>query len=154
MTSIRINSAVLLVSAVLVNTGLAQFPPGAAPYGVQQASGGYPAGVPPYQGAPGYGQYPQLGAPLYPSPVQNTPPWTGTTMITNQALAPHEMLYPHTYHAMYPPFYYKVRGGWVWTPFGMRQHENWKLEGTEVLVKYRSHIPLLNGYSFRPHFLY
>ena len=92
------------------------------------------------------GRYPQLNAPLYPSPVQYTPPYSGGTVITNQALAPHEMLYPHTYHAMYPPFYYKVKGGWFWTPFGMRQHERWKLQGTEVNVKYRSHYPLLGGF--------
>jgi len=29
-------------------------------------------------------QYPQLHAPLYPSPVQNTPSWNGGTIITNQ----------------------------------------------------------------------
>lgn len=92
------------------------------------------------------GQYPQLNAPLYPSPVQYTPPWNGGTIITNQAFAPHEMLYPHTYHAMYPPFYYKVHGGWFWTPFGFRQHEHWKLQGTEVNVKYRSHYPLFGGW--------
>jgi hypothetical protein len=92
------------------------------------------------------GQYPQLGAPLYPSPVQYTPPYNGGTIITNQAFAPHEALYPHTYHAMYPPFYYKVKGGWFWTPLGVRQHENWKLQGTEVLVKYRSHYPLFGGF--------
>lgn len=93
-----------------------------------------------------YGQYPQIGAPLYPSPVQYTPAYNGGTVITNQAFAPHEMLYPHTYHAMYPPFYYKVKGGWFWTPFGVRQHEDWKLQGTEVTVKYRSHYPLFSGY--------
>lgn len=92
------------------------------------------------------GQYPQLNAPLYPSPVQYTPPWNGGTVVTNQAFAPHEMLYPHTYHAMYPPFYYKVNGSWIWTPFGMRQHEHWKLQGTEVQVKYRSHYPLFGGF--------
>ncbi len=92
------------------------------------------------------GQYPQLHAPLYPSPVQYTPPYNGGTIITNQAFAPHEMLYPHTYRAMYPPFYHKVNGGWIWTPFGFRQHENWKLQGTEVTVKYRSHYPVFGGY--------
>ena len=90
--------------------------------------------------------YPQLQAPLYPSPVQHTPAWNGGTFITNQAFAPHEMLYPHTYRAMYPPYYYKVKGGWIWTPFGMRQHEEVKLQGTEVTVKYRSHYPLFSGF--------
>jgi hypothetical protein len=92
------------------------------------------------------GMYPALGAPLYPCPVQNTPPWNGGTIITNQAFAPHEMLYPHRYHAMYPPFYYKVRGCWLWTPFGMRQHEHWELQGTEVKVNYRSRIGLFSGF--------
>jgi len=91
-------------------------------------------------------QYPQLNAPLYPSPVQHTPAWNGGTVITNQALAPHEMLYPHTYHAMYPPFHHKVKGGWIWTPFGFRQHERWELQGTEVTVKYRSHYPVFGGF--------
>ncbi len=94
----------------------------------------------------GYGQYPVLDAPLYPAPVQYTPAYNGGTIITNQAFAPHEMLYPHRYHAMYPPFYYRVRGGWIWTPFGMRQHEQWKLEGTEVLVNYRAKRKLFSGF--------
>lgn len=86
--------------------------------------------------------YVRLGAPLYPSPRPNIPIWTGSTMITNQALAPHEMLYPHTYKAMYPPFYHRVKGGWIWTPFGIRSHERWELQGTQVEVKYRSQPPL------------
>lgn len=90
--------------------------------------------------------YPRLNAPLYPSPVQYTPQWNGGTFITNQAFAPHEMTYPHKYHAMYPPFYHRVEGKWVLTPFGMRQHEEWKLEGTEVLVNYRSRFKLFSGY--------
>ncbi len=92
------------------------------------------------------GQYPQLNAPLYPSPIQGVPSWTGGTVITNQAFAPHELLYPHEYHSMYGPFYYKVKGSWVWTPFGMRQHEQWKLQGTEVRVKYRSNYKLFSGF--------
>ena len=116
---------------------------------VQQASGEAPVGV----GAPplnpngiNVGQYPQLNAPLYPSPVQNVPAWTGGTVITNQAFAPHELLYPHEYHSMYGPFHYQVKGCWIWTPFGMRQHEQWKLQGTEVRVKYRSHYKLFSGF--------
>jgi hypothetical protein len=109
----------------------------------QHVPGGATAGsVPVYNS----GTYPRLNAPLYPSPVQYTPPWNGGTIITNQALAPHEMLYPHRYHAMYPPFYYKVKGCWLWTPFGMRQHERWELQGTEVRVNYRSHISWLSGF--------
>ncbi len=98
--------------------------------------------------APGAGgnQYPVLNAPLYPSPVQHVPGYAGGTIITNQAFAPHEMLYPHAYHAMYPPFYYRVTGHWFMTPFGMRQHENWKLEGTHVKVKYRDHYRPFSGF--------
>lgn len=86
--------------------------------------------------------YVRLGAPLYPCPKPNTPIWTGATMITSPALAPHEMLYPHTYRAIYPPFYHRVKGGWIWTPFGIRSHERWELQGTQVEVKYRSQPPL------------
>ncbi len=93
------------------------------------------------------GRYPQLNAPLYPSPIQNVPEWTGGTIITNQAFAPHELLYPHRYHSMYGPFYYKVKGSWILTPFGVRQHEQWKLQGTEVRVKYHSHYRLFSGFS-------
>jgi len=97
-------------------------------------------------------QYPKLNAPLYPSPQQTVPPHTGGSIITNQALAPHEMLYPHKYHAMYGPFYYRVRGHWIMTPVGMRQHEQWELQGTEVIVKYRSHYAPFSG--FHPKFLW
>ncbi len=93
------------------------------------------------------GHYPQLGAPLYPSPAQNIPVQTGATIITNQALAPHEMLYPHSYRAMYPPFFYKVKGGWIWTPFGMRSHDKWELQGTVVEVKYRSKRHPFSGFA-------
>ncbi|MCA9055992.1 MAG: hypothetical protein KDA75_19300 [Planctomycetaceae bacterium] len=95
---------------------------------------------------PGPNVYPRLNAPLYPCPVQYTPQWNGGAFITNQAFAPHEMTYPHRYHAMYPPFYHKVEGKWILTPFGMRQHEDWKLEGTEVMVNYRSRFKLFSGY--------
>jgi hypothetical protein len=86
--------------------------------------------------------YVRLGAPLYPSPRPNIPIWSGATMITTPAFAPHEMLYPHTYRAMYPPFYHRVKGGWFVTPFGVRSHERWELQGTQVEVKYRSQPPL------------
>ena len=94
--------------------------------------------------------YPRLNASLYPSPVQYTPAWSGTTIVTNQALAPHEMLYPHKYRAMYPPFYYKVTGGWVVTPTGVKQHEKWKLEGTQVKVNYNAHRNPLSKIFFPP----
>jgi hypothetical protein len=89
--------------------------------------------------------YVKVGAPMYPSPRPNIPIWTGSTLITNQALAPHEMLYPHTYRAMYPPFYHRVQGKYIWTPLGFRTAECWKLQGTMVEVKYRSHWPKLGG---------
>jgi len=105
-------------------------------------------------GAVGYdasagGGYPQRNMPLYPGPRQSTQPWTGGAIITNQAFAPHEMLYPHKYHAMYGPFYYRVKGCWLWTPFGMRQHEQWKLQGTEVKVNYRSTFAPFSGFHGR-----
>lgn len=75
---------------------------------------------------------------MYPSPQPNIPHQMGGTIITNQAFAPHEMLYPHTYRAMYPPYYYKATGGWIVTPWGVWSHDNWKLLGTEVEVKYKS----------------
>ncbi|HVJ84312.1 MAG TPA: hypothetical protein VM452_01645 [Caulifigura sp.] len=96
-------------------------------------------------GGPGC-TYPKLNAPLYPSPSQFNPSYTGGSIITNQAFAPHEMLYPHKYHAMYGPFYYRVRGHWVMTPFGMRQNEQWELQGTEVKVNYRSTYAPFSGF--------
>lgn len=144
MLSIRTWVAAAMVCAVSCATSFAASPyPGAAPAGVTPASGTVASA--PIAGYQGH-QYPQLNAPLYPSPVQYTPAWNGGTIITNQAFAPHEMLYPHKYHAMYPPFYYKVKGSWFWTPFGMHQHEHWKLQGTEVKVNYRSHYKFLSGF--------
>lgn len=90
--------------------------------------------------------YVQLGAPLYPSPSPNVPIWTGATFIPTPALAPHEMLYPHTYRAMYPPYYHRVTGRYFWTPFGMRTHEDWELQGTMVEVKYRGSHPKLKPF--------
>ena len=117
----------------------------------------YPAAVPPYATAPGApvaganpNVYPRLNAPLYPSPVQHVPEYSGSTYITNQALSPHEMLYPHKYRAMYPPFYYKVKGGWIVTPTGVKQHEKWVLEGTEVKVNYNAHRSPFSRIFFAP----
>lgn len=88
-----------------------------------------------------YGQgYPQTGAALYPAPLPGIPHQVGGTAIVNPAFQPHEMLYPHQYKAMYGPYYYQVHGGWMVTPFGVWSQENWKLKGTEVDVKYKSHI--------------
>lgn len=92
------------------------------------------------------GGYPQLHAPLYPCPTQRVPVQIGGTLITNPALYPHEMLYEHTYRAVYPPFYYNVKGSYFWTPFGMRSAEKWELEGTTVTVKYRSRYGLFSSF--------
>jgi hypothetical protein len=88
----------------------------------------------------GGGMYPQTGAALYPAPRPGIPHQVGGIAIENQAFHPHEMLYAHKYKAMYPPYYYKVNGGWMVTPFGVWSHEDWKLQGTTVDVKYKSHI--------------
>ena len=45
---------------------------------------------------------------MYPTPLPNIPYQVGATVLTNQALYPHEMLYAHTYRALYPPYYYEV----------------------------------------------
>lgn len=95
--------------------------------------------------------YVRLGAPMYPCPRPNIPIWTGATMITTPALAPHEMLYPHTYRSIHGPYYHRVKGGWIWTPFGIRSHERWELQGTRVEVKYRSQPPIwINSMWFPP----
>jgi hypothetical protein len=95
---------------------------------------------------PNQAGYVHLGAPMYPSPQPHVPIWTGATFIPTPALAPHEMLYPHTYRALYPPYYHRVKGHYYWTPFGMKSHEKWQLQGTMVQVKYRSHPPLFKGF--------
>lgn len=126
-------------SAAWADPGNGQQGGGSVAAGVQVSSAPFvvPA-VPP--------AYPYLNAPMYPCPQPNVPIWTGGSVITNQAFAPHEMQYPHTYRALYPPYYHKVKGHWMWTPFGMRSHEHWELQGTLVEVKYRGHIPLLTGF--------
>lgn len=80
------------------------------------------------------------GSALYPSPRPGIPHQMGGTTISNQFLNPHEMLYAHRYRAMYPPYYYKVNGKWMVTPFGVWSHEDWNLQGTMVDVKYHSRI--------------
>lgn len=139
-TLLRAAVVTVLASAAAISSAFAQtpLPPG---YGMSQppmpVQGG-PGQLPPtYLYQPGY---PYLNAPLYPSPQPFVPPEVGSTVITNQALSPHEMLYPHKYHAMYPPFYYKVSGRWVTGGNGMINRENWKLQGTQVKVKYHGHI--------------
>lgn len=135
MLSTRWGMAVMVSMSLTAGSVCDAEGPAAAPAPVAVHGEAYSAGGAGY----GTGQYPVLNAPLYPSPVQHVPGYAGGAIITNQALAPHEMLYPHAYHAMYPPFYYRVTGHWFVTPFGVRQHENWKLEGTHVKVKYRDH---------------
>jgi hypothetical protein len=100
-----------------------------------------PADQPP--AAPTTAGYARLNAPLYPAPVQNIPYQVGGVVITNPALAPHEMLYEHEYRGLYPPFYYRVNGWWAWTPFGVESHDKWELMGTEVRVRYRNRSNLL-----------
>jgi len=91
--------------------------------------------------------YVYLNAPLYPVPRPNIPHQVGSTMITNQALAPHEMLYPHTYRALYPPYYYRVKGKWIGTPFHSHAYDRWELQGTEVEIEYSSRLPFLSRFS-------
>lgn len=148
----------LLAGSVCMSTAQAQnnylLPPAPSPPGVrigqpkmQNASHPnwhLPGRTPQHSAIKGY---PRLNAPLYSSPQQNIPPQTGGTMITNQAFAPHEMLYPHEYRSMYGPFYYRVKGNWIWTPFGMESHDKWELLGTEVKVKYRPNYSLFSLFT-------
>lgn len=103
--------------------------------------------------------YPNLDASLYPCPRPNIPAYVGGTQITNSAFYPHEMLYPHRYRALYPPFYYKVKWRYTNTPFGVsplnafgllpwpghyydraRVSQKVELVGTKVDVKYHGSI--------------
>lgn len=77
---------------------------------------------------------------LYPAPRPGIPHQLGGTVIPHQAFHPHEMLYAHRYKSLYGPYYYKVKGHWVVTPYGVISQENWQLKGTTVDVKYKSHI--------------
>lgn len=94
----------------------------------------------------GTGAYPQTGASLYPAPIPGIPQQIGGTSIANPAFHPHEYLYPHRYRAVYPPYYYKVNGGWILTPFGVWSHEDWYLKGTQVDVQYKSRISPFSGF--------
>ena len=150
LKSIILSLGVAALVAFASTDSIAQQPGG--PYAVRQMSGmgpqGAPGQLPP--GAvvvmPAPRGYPQMHAPMYPSPVPNVPTYVGGTTYTNQAFAPHEMLYPHEYKALYPPFYHKVSGKWWWTPFGMESHDKWELQGTEVKVKYRSSYRWCSGF--------
>ncbi len=90
--------------------------------------------------------YPYLNAPMYPCPLPYIPYQVGGTMLTNQAFDPHEMLYPHTYRSLYPPYYYEVSGGWKVLPWGVAQSERWRLRGTYVSVKYKSSCGIFSGW--------
>jgi len=103
---------------------------------VPRMASGYP--MPAAMRAARRSRIPSYAAPMYPCPIQNIPVQMGGTMFTNQAFAPHEMLYGHEYRAMYAPFYYRVKGHWLWTPLGIESHDKWDLVGTEVKVKYRT----------------
>lgn len=77
---------------------------------------------------------------LHPAPRPGIPHQLGGTIIPNQAFHPHEMMHAHRYKSMYGPYYYKVKGHWIVTPYGVLSQENWQLKGTTVDVKYKSHI--------------
>lgn len=58
-----------------------------------------------------------VGAGLYPSPRSTIPPHVGHTYITYQALAPHEMMYPHrrSYYRYHPGGgWTKAKVWWAW----------------------------------------
>ena len=82
----------------------------------------------------------RLDGAMYPSPQPGIPLDVGSTMITNPALDPHEMLYAHRYRGLYGPFYHKTYRSWIMTPFGICKSEKRVLMGTEVRVNYKSHI--------------
>jgi hypothetical protein len=145
MRALVVGTLAILLGTLIQQSAVAQQP---TVYAAQDVVVGPPPVVPEF--TPNPTVYPRLNAPLYPSPVQYAPPWSGVSIVTNQALAPHEMLYPHEYRAMYAPFYYEVKGRWIVTPTGVKQGESWKLKGTEVKVKYKSHHGLFTKFFFPP----
>lgn len=151
MKALVVGTLAILLGTLIQQAAVAQ-QPAAYPYADGPEAVPAPAVVPAPlpQPAPNVLVYPRLNAPLYPSPVQYAPPWSGVSIVTNQALAPHEMLYPHKYRAMYAPFFYEVRGHWIVTPTGVKQGEIWKLKGTEVKVNYKSHHGLFTKFFFPP----
>jgi hypothetical protein len=88
------------------------------------------------------GSPPELNSSLYPTPVPYVPREVGWTVITNQALAPHEMLYAHQYRALYGPYYYRKCLGSCCIPFIPKPC----LQGTMVKVKYKTCLP----WGFQP----
>ena len=124
--------------------------PAPAPQGqgypmVATRSGMYSLAPQQRQAAPQRG-YPRLDAPMYPCPLPHIPVQVGGTQVTTPAFAPHEMLYAHKCRAMYGPFFYRVKGSWIWTPFGIESHDKWELQGTEVKVNYKSRISPFSGF--------
>jgi hypothetical protein len=150
MKALVVGTLAILLGTLITQAAVAQQPPAYPYYAAQPAPvpAPVPAAVP--QITPNPMVYPRLNAPLYPSPVQYAPPWSGVSIVTNQVLAPHEMLYPHKYRAMYGPFFYEVKGHWIVTPTGVKQGEIWKLKGTEVKVNYKSHHGLFTKFFFPP----
>src|SRR5262245_24404815 len=100
-SGIRIAAWTVILSAWILQSTYADGPANSPPVIPADT---YPGGAIPADQLTGYG-YPYLNAPLYPSPQPNVPVQIGSSVYTNQAFAPHEMLYPHTYRAMYPPFF-------------------------------------------------
>lgn len=148
MRALVVGTLAILLGTLIQQTAVAQQ---RVAYDDAEAAAAAPAPVPAVpMFTPNPTVYPRLNAPLYPSPVQYAPPWSGVSIVTNQALAPHEMLYPHEYRAMYPPFFYEVKGHWIVTPTGVKQGEMWKVKGTEVKVKYKSHHGLFTKFFFPP----
>ena len=146
MTRFQLQSALgmVILAVVSLPTANAQAPPKKIVIDPNQRSGApkaMPNGAAKY-GSPEQAGYVQLSAPLYPVPRPNIPYQVGATYITNQAFAPHEMLYPHSYRAFYPPYFYRSRG---MTIFG-KTHEVWELEGTEVQIEYRSSVPFFSRF--------
>ncbi|QDT39615.1 hypothetical protein [Stratiformator vulcanicus] len=150
---LRIAGCTVLLLPFAVGTSHAANPPAllpgsqiAQPRNVRpvqfQAQPPMPVAAPAAASQPGFVY---LNAPLYPVPRPDVPIQMGATLLTNQAFHPQEMLYPHDYVAMYPPYYYRAKGGWVVTPWGVRNKETWELQGTKVKVKYRSHAPFWSG---------
>jgi hypothetical protein len=148
MKALFVGTLAILLGTLIQQAAVAQQPAAYPYYAAQSAPAPVPAAMP--QITPNPTVYPRLNAPLYPSPVQYTQPWSGVSIVTNQALAPHEMLYPHKYRAMYAPFFYEVKGHWIVTPTGVKQGEIWKLKGTEVKVNYKSHHGLFTKFFFPP----
>jgi hypothetical protein len=107
-------------------------------HGAAAAHRGASTNAPVHAPAP---RYPQLDAAIYPVPQPGIPAYTGGTIISNPTLAPHELLYPHAYRVLYPPFYYKVKvDGFSLPLIGGKTCHRVELQGTEVKVKYKSQI--------------